>query len=475
MIKIRTKLLIYFATILFLIVLLFFVRDQSNQRIMELNNENDAYLFLLNEIAKKTNQTFDALQIYVNEPLQENLSVYQENKEQIIQLQQRFYEIENESIAKKNYVNLMVSFLEQTEKTVDAVDKQDIESYSLLINEANKTSTYIYEETLDLINNELSHYHELSKLMGKKISSMKKMNITILIGIILLSVIFAIWFSNGITRTIEKLTRAAQEISARRYTGEDVVVSRKDELWFLTKTFNEMKRNILESMSEIEEKAKMAQLLKEMELKSLQNQINPHFLFNTLNTISKTSFIEGAEKTSDLIASISALLRYNIGSLDRQTLLKDEVDIIREYFFIQQSRFGDRVEFIENIDPNCLSISIPCLTLQPIVENAFIHGIEGMAEGARIELIIYEDNDFVCIEVRDNGVGMDLETQQRLMNVDDNIEANVPKKGTGHSTGIGMRNVISRLSLFQKESKVEVVSKIGEGTTVRIRLKKTNG
>lgn len=475
MIKIRTKLLIYFATILFLIVLLFFVRDQSNQRIMELNNENDAYLFLLNEIAKKTNQTFDALQIYLNEPLQENLSVYQENKEQIIQLQQRFYEIENESIAKKNYVNLMVSFLEQTEKTVDAVEKQDIESYSLLINEANKNSTYIYEETLDLINNELSHYHELSKLMDKKISSMKKMGITILIGIILLSVIFAIWFSNGITRTIEKLTRAAQEISERRYTGEDVVVSRKDELWFLTKTFNEMKRNILESMSEIEEKAKMAQLLKEMELKSLQNQINPHFLFNTLNTISKTSFIEGAEKTSDLIASISALLRYNIGSLDRQTLLKDEVNIIREYFFIQQSRFGDRVEFIENIDPNCLSISIPCLTLQPIVENAFIHGIEGMAEGARIELIIYEDNDFVCIEVRDNGVGMDIETQQRLMNVDDNIEANVPKKGTGHSTGIGMRNVISRLSLFQKESKVEVVSKIGEGTTVRIRLKKTNG
>lgn len=367
----------------------------------------------------------------------------------------------------------MTSLLEQTDKTVVAVEKNDIEAYSLYISEANDTSSYIHEETLSLINNELSNYKAIDKLLDKKITYMKKMAISILVVIILLSILFALWFSNGITSTIERLSLAAKEISARRYMGEDVVVSTKDELWFLTKTFNEMKRNIQESMSEIEEKARMGQLLKEMELKSLQNQINPHFLFNTLNTISKTSLIEGAEKTSDLISSISTLLRYNISSLDRKTLLKDEVKIVNEYFFIQKTRFGDRVEFIENIDPNCLSIPIPCLTLQPIIENAFIHGIEGMAEGAKIELHIYEEGNMVLIEVKDNGVGMDDETLQSLMDPNDSNEVTTIKEGTGHSTGIGMKNVINRLALFQKESKVEVVSSIGEGTTVRIKLVKT--
>ncbi|MEK5444131.1 sensor histidine kinase [Fredinandcohnia sp. FSL W7-1320] len=473
MIKIRTKLLIYFATILLLIVILFVVREQSNQSIMELHNENDEYLFLLNDIAKMTNQTFETLQIYVYEPLPENLIDYQESKEQLVKLQQRFKDIEKESITKKNYINIMTSLLEQTDKTVVAVEKNDIEAYSLYISEANDTSSYIHEETLSLINNELSNYKAIDKLLDKKITYMKKMAISILVVIILLSILFALWFSNGITSTIERLSLAAKEISARRYMGEDVVVSTKDELWFLTKTFNEMKRNIQESMSEIEEKARMGQLLKEMELKSLQNQINPHFLFNTLNTISKTSLIEGAEKTSDLISSISTLLRYNISSLDRKTLLKDEVKIVNEYFFIQKTRFGDRVEFIENIDPNCLSIPIPCLTLQPIIENAFIHGIEGMAEGAKIELHIYEEGNMVLIEVKDNGVGMDDETLQSLMDPNDSNEVTTIKEGTGHSTGIGMKNVINRLALFQKESKVEVVSSIGEGTTVRIKLVKT--
>lgn len=96
-----------------------------------------------------------------------------------------------------------------------------------------------------------------------------------------------------------------------------------------------------------------------------------------------------------------------------------------------------------------------------------------MAEGAKIELHIYEEGNMVLIEVKDNGVGMDDETLQSLMDPNDSNEVTTIKEGTGHSTGIGMKNVINRLALFQKESKVEVVSSIGEGTTVRIKLVKT--
>ncbi|MCL7748863.1 sensor histidine kinase [Halalkalibacter alkaliphilus] len=471
MIKIRTKLLIYFASILLLLILLFFVREQSNNKVMELYNENVTYFFLLNEITKTTNQTFQSLQIYVHEPLVENLKHYQEGKEQLFQLQQVFREQEKKGISKKNVLNMMTSFLEQTEQTVEGVANQDIQEYSLHLQEAEITSGYIHEKTLDIINMELANYQELSVLIDNKVMNIQKMGTSIIIAIIILSILFALWFSNGITRTIERLTKAAKEISSGRYTGKDVIVSQKDELFLLTKTFNEMKRNILESVNEIEEKARLAQLLKEMELKSLQNQINPHFLFNTLNTISKTSYIEGAERTSDLISSVSTLLRYNIGNLDRQKTLKDEVEIIREYFFIQKARFRDRVEFIENVDPSCLSTPLPCLTLQPIIENAFIHGIEGMAAGAKIEIHIYHKARMVCIDVNDNGVGMDQETIDRLLSKEEESEFSLSKKGSGHSTGIGMRNVMDRLKLFDKESTFTISSRIGEGTKVSIRLR----
>ncbi|WP_084786802.1 sensor histidine kinase [Bacillus tuaregi] len=475
MIKIRTKLLIYFATILLLILVLFFVNEKSNQKVIALNDENVEHLFLLNEITQKTNETFQSLQIYVYEPLPANLAAFQQDKKKLLELKKKFTENEKPGIHKENYLHMMISFLEQANQTVEEVRRHDIQKYSLTLHEAEITSGYIHEETLALINNELTSYQELSLLMDGKIQNTQKMGTAILFSIILLSILFALWFSNGITRTIRRLTLAAQEISTGRYTGVDVVVSRKDELWFLTKTFNEMKKNILESVSEIEEKARMAQLLKEMELKSLQNQINPHFLFNTLNTISKISYIEGAERTSDLISSVSALLRYNIGQLDRQTLLKDEVKIVKEYFFIQKTRFGDRVEFIENIDSNCLSTPLPCLTLQPIIENAFIHGIEAMDEGAKIELHIYQDQDRVCIDVKDNGVGMDQETIDRLLGKRKKDVLSLSQNSSGHSTGIGMKNVMERLKLFDKDSRFDISSTVGKGTKVSIQLTKIEG
>lgn len=472
MIRIRTKLLIYFGVILLLLLLLFWIREHSNQQVKDLYDENMEYFFLLNEMTKETNQTYQSLQIYVHEPLKENLTLYMVDKNKFNQLQQQFIAMEKQGIPKKNLVNMMDNFREQTEKTVEGIENQDIQQYSSSLKEVEKISSYIHEKALDLIDEKLTEYQEVSFLLDKKINHTKNMGTTILFSIILLSILFALWFSNGITRTIGRLTKEAEEISAGKYDGEDIVVSQKDELWFLTKTFNEMKKNILESVSQIEEKARLAHLLKEMELKSLQNQINPHFLFNTLNTISKTAYIEGADRTCELISSVSTLLRYNIGSLDRQTILKDEVVIVKEYFFIQKTRFGGRVEFIEEIDPACLSIPIPCLTLQPIIENAFIHGIESMAKGATITLTIYEKNEKVWIEVKDNGVGMDQETIDRLMDLREDTESTVTKKGSGHSTGIGMSNVIKRIKLFDKESQVKIRSKLGEGTTVIISLNK---
>jgi sensor histidine kinase YesM len=471
MIKIRTRLLIYFAVILCFLIVLFYVQSQSNKRVSVLYDESMDRFFLLNEMTSVTTETIEALHIYVLEPMPENLVSYEEHKVQLEKLQEQFagkagYE---DDISKKNYQNIIASFIEHTDQSVEEVRRDNIQMYSYHLNEAEKISGYIHEMTQDLINHELTSYQNLYEIVKQKIYFTQRMGTSIFIAIILLSILFAFWFSHGITRTIAGLTRAAEEISAGRYAVEDVKVSTKDELYFLTSTFNQMKKNINQSVKDIEEKARLAQLLKEMELRSLQNQINPHFLFNTLNTISKTAYIEGAERTSDLISSVSALLRYNLGRIDKPTILGDEVEIVKEYFFIQKTRFGDRVEFVENIDPECLSVPLPCLTLQPIVENAFMHGIEEMAEGAKIELAIYQDHETVHIEVSDNGAGMEKETIQKMFNPAGETKYD-SKKGAGHSHGIGMANVISRLQLFDKRTKITLESAPGQGTKVIIQL-----
>jgi sensor histidine kinase YesM len=230
---------------------------------------------------------------------------------------------------------------------------------------------------------------------------------------------------------------------------------------------------------EMKQKSELDKLLKELELKSLQNQINPHFLFNTLNTVSKMAYLEDAEHTSQLIESVAALLRYNLGDLNKASTLRDEVTIVKEYFFIQQTRFGDRIQFVTDIDEDCLDIEIPSLILQPLIENAFIHGVESYEENAVISLRIYRvEDDLIHVEIIDNGAGMKDQTIKKLSDYVNRKEPEVeelfePEKSNGHSTGIGVKNVIRRLQLFYKRNEmVEIESEIGIGTTFRLMIPK---
>lgn len=163
--------------------------------------------------------------------------------------------------------------------------------------------------------------------------------------------------------------------------GTPIEVQSNDELKVLGDAFNHMRLNIHSLVQEIKDQSELDQLLKEMELKHLQNQINPHFLFNTLNAVSKMAYLEDANATSSLIDSVAAILRHSLGEIDTHVTLGDEVAIVGDYFNIQKSRFSERVQFITEIDETCLAIKIPRLTLQPLVENAFIHGIEEREEG----------------------------------------------------------------------------------------------
>ncbi|MBE0341660.1 two-component sensor histidine kinase, partial [Paenibacillus sp. 28ISP30-2] len=166
----------------------------------------------------------------------------------------------------------------------------------------------------------------------------------------------------------------------------------------------------------------------------------------------------------DLIVSLSNLLRYSLQKLDKPVTLQEELDHIREYVTIQQARFRDRIRFELHIDASVLQQQIPALTIQPFIENAFLHGVADMEDGAIIVLTLSRANEDVQIEISDNGKGMTEETRLSVLRLKGEAES-------GSSTGLGMQNVFRRLQLFYgKEGMVEINSNIGRGTTITIRI-----
>jgi len=477
MIRIRTKLILYFIILVVLVNGVAFYLYSSSEQIMREYDRSFQRFLLLNEISQQTNTLVEKMNAYIVEKEPVYLRQFNETNIELRANKKRLdSEIENKSnfVDLTNYENMLESFLDDSYIAVSAFQDNDINQYSSYFNEATDISSYIQETTLSLINQELTSYQHFYNQLTKRNYYYRLTAVLFLSAVFILCTILAVRISGGITNPIKRLSLAAKEISAGHLSGEDIKVTSKDELKLLTETFNQMRKNIIELVNEIKDKSELDKLLKELELKNLQNQINPHFLFNTLNNIAKMAYLEEAPETTRLIESVSSLLRYNLENIDRPSTLKDEINVVKEYFYIQQTRFGDRISFYTHVDESCMQAPIPRLTLQPIVENAFIHGVESKEEGGNITLSIFKKAEQIYIEVIDDGLGMDPETKARLLNYvnDEDLHQEEQHKRSGHSTGIGVMNVIKRLQLFyQEKDVVEIESELGRGTTFRLKIK----
>jgi sensor histidine kinase YesM len=172
---------------------------------------------------------------------------------------------------------------------------------------------------------------------------------------------------------------------------------------------------------------------------------------------------EQAPKTVRLIECLSNVFRYNLNNQDKAVSLKEELDILNEYMFIQKTRYGDRITFFIENSVDVSQVKIPIFTLQPLVENAVKYGIEPKEEGGRISVTAAREEAGILIRVQDTGVGFDLN--------------NMSRNGRPHgSTGIGIENVKKRLSLkFNGKERFQIHSVIGEGTVVEIFVPEENG
>ena len=277
--------------------------------------------------------------------------------------------------------------------------------------------------------------------------------------LVIVALLFSRFMARSITLPIQKLRDSMKKVQEGDFSVSDVVVDSKNEIGSLTKSFDVMTHRIHELMEqnvhEQEEKRKS-------ELKALQSQINPHFLYNTLDSIIWMSEGKKNEEVVLMTASLARLLRQSISNEDEVVPIANEVEYARGYLTIQKMRYKDKLEFQIEVDSSILYIPLIKLVLQPIIENAIYHGLKYKeSKGLLIVKGFMKDGNAV-LQVIDDGVGMDEET---LAHIYDKHKVNY------HSNGVGVYNVQKRLKLYYGEDYgITYTSELGKGTTATITI-----
>ena len=277
--------------------------------------------------------------------------------------------------------------------------------------------------------------------------------------LVIVALLFSRFMARSITLPIQKLRDSMKKVQEGDFSVSDVVVDSDNEIGSLTKSFDVMTHRIQELMEqnvhEQEEKRKS-------ELKALQSQINPHFLYNTLDSIIWMAEGRKYEEVVLMTASLARLLRQSISNEDEVVPIANEVEYAKGYLTIQKMRYKDKLEFQIDVDPSILHIPLIKLVLQPIIENAIYHGLKYKESKGLLIIKGFMKDGNAVLQVIDDGVGMSEET---LAHIYDRHKVNY------HSNGVGVYNVQKRLKLYYGEDYgITYESAEDKGTTATITI-----
>lgn len=266
--------------------------------------------------------------------------------------------------------------------------------------------------------------------------------------------------NRNIVRPVVELAEDSRRIGENDFTGPDIVAEGCDEIASLVKAFCTMKTSTKGYIAALTEKHEMEKQLDAVRLQMLKNQINPHFLFNTLNMIAGTAQIEDAVTTEKMIAALSRLFRYNLKSTDSVMPLERELKVVQDYMYLQKMRFGQRLSYTLDCEPRTLEVLVPSFALQPLVENAVKYGIAPASQGGRIHIRSWMEGKRLWISVADTGLGME---EKRLKEVWEAL-----KSGDDKAVGVGLGNICRRLHGMYQDGELYLHSRKGCGTVVQM-------
>lgn len=279
---------------------------------------------------------------------------------------------------------------------------------------------------------------------------------------VILCYILALVLTRTITRPVNRLISFIRQLSDNDEYGmtSSQIEKGDDEISEIGKSVNEMSlsiRNLLENNKNLYEMQKKA------ELEMLQMQVNPHFLYNTLESINYLATIQKAPGISHMARGLTNLLRSIAKGNDREISLSEELEIVKNYDDIQQVRYMGMYEIIYSIPSRFLSYSILKFTLQPLIENAIFHGIEPSGHDGKIIIKASENGSYLFIDIIDNGIGMSQHSMEKIQG----------ERGKGTLTGVGIRNVDERLRLFYGNGcGLEIYSEENLYTRIRVKVRK---
>jgi sensor histidine kinase YesM len=440
--------------------------------------------YYIRQLLNETSSAENNLSAYMSSKNSENLRRYIYYSrilgERIRELDSGVYADEG-TLIEHNIAALIGEFITAGDAAVQAKRGRNTPEYAFYHNRVEELGSQIRERSsalrLFLMDNQLESFTIFSQGMRR----VRLLNLATIGAALIFGISIILYYTQKISAPISHLGAEAKKIAEGLFDESFLTVEGDDEIGAATRAFNLMKKSIQDSINEIQKKAEierallqermknleMTGLLRKTELEVLQARINPHFLFNTLNTGLQLAVVEEAEKTVKFLEQLAALMRYSFRESDNSiATLSEEITYLQSYLYLMTIRFPGVFDIDVSVGDFAETALIPKMTIQPLAENAINHGLYQKTAGARLAVCGRIRENKVIITVEDNGTGI---TGERIREIFEAAEKR-QDVSSAESHGHGLVNVILRLRHFSGENDVFFIEPLETGTRITISI-----
>ena len=443
----------------------------------------------LTHFSQAVSTTEKAMENYLNYRTFESIDAYYNSRTKIEDYFTNFQDFPSKNeVAHKEYIvhQLTDAFLYYSNLAISARRANNETEISLNYKYAMDSYNYLTSQILEL--NNLQLQQNAARYDENQSRILFSNTLSIIFFLVFSGMIFFVLYLTitSIMEPLADISEVAHKVARRNFDVPLFNRTTNDEIGTICTAFDRMIISIREYIDTIWEKARTEAELKEKEiemqalytdaqLRALQNQVNPHFLFNTLNTGAQLAMMENADKTCYFIEQVADFFRYNIQQQERLVSIDEELGLVDNFVYIMKVRFGNRLEFTKEIPDGTFPQQIPSMTLQPLVENCIKHGLKNTRGKVTLKLEI--EDKYIVISVSDNGEGMPKKTREAVFKAVASETTRLPQEVLDDNSthnGTGLISVFLRLQLqFHRYDLFDITGgDNGEGTKFIIKVPK---
>lgn len=433
----------------------------------------------LTEMREWLDTIHSGMREYLNMKDESVLNQYYINEEKYKEFLEKFKhegEMTEVELRENAIYNISVGYIQSVSKAVLAKKNGEIVEYQSYQQQAERQYEYLTTSMLSLNNLMFHNNSGTNSKMSRLMRTSERLS-----GIILfltggVDICILLLLIRRLTKPLQKLVDTAKEVGQGNLDVQLVETHDYNEIGIVNSSFNQMVISLKDYMEKVrvsveaesalrEKSIRMEASVKDAQLKYLQAQINPHFLFNTLNAGAQLAMMEDADQTYRYIHKVADFFRYKVKSDEGISTIQEELQIVDDFIYILNVRYAGEIHYNKNIDEQYLSVSVPSMILQPVVENCIKHGLHDVEWEKKIDVSVTGEDDRIVISVSDNGVGIPQDIIDKIITGTLKDEEYINKKD-----GVGLDNVITRLKTFYDRENVIEITSVGPDMGAEIAL-----